>query len=62
MPSCFRSKPGPEELDMHRAPAAAAPQSMLMLAISFSPWMNTPPCFSMLADMYSRISLWGVMG
>ena len=51
-----------DELDMDRTPHAAAPQSMLMDATSFSPWMNVPPRSAMWADMYCRISLCGVMG
>ena len=61
-PSCLRLMPGDEELVMARMPVAAAPRTMLMEAISLSPWRNTPPTSSMRLDMYSGISFWGVMG
>ena len=43
MPSCLRLMPGPLDEVMARAPAAEAPSTMLMAAISLSDWMNTPP-------------------
>ena len=43
MPSCLRLMPGPLDDVMARAPAAEAPSTMLMAAISLSDWMKTPP-------------------
>ena len=47
---------------MTRAPAAAAPYTMLMAAISLSACKNVPPTFSMRLDMYAASSVCGVMG
>ena len=62
MPSCLRLMPGLELEVMARAPVAAAPSSMLMLATSLSAWMKTPPASARWALMYSGMSFWGVMG
>ena len=62
MPSCLRLMPGPLDDVMARAPAAAAPSTMLMAAISLSDWMKTPPAPGMRRAMYSVISFCGVMG
>jgi len=62
MPSCLRLMPGPLEDVIARAPAAAAPSTMLMAAISLSDWMNTPPAAGRRRAMYSVISFCGVMG
>ena len=47
---------------MARAPAAEAPSTMLMAAISLSDWMNTPPDSGMRLAMCSVSSFCGVMG
>jgi len=63
MPSCFREIPGLEDDVMARAPAAEAPSTILMAAISLSAWMKVPPLARrMLSAMYSVSSFWGVMG
>ena len=62
MPSCLRLMPGPLDDVMARAPAADAPSTMLMAAISLSDWMKTPPAPGMRLAMYSVISFCGVMG
>ena len=63
IPSCLREIPGLEEEVMARAPAALAPRTMLMAAISLSAWMKVPPSTRrMFSAMYSVSSFWGVMG
>ena len=62
MPSCFRLIPGPLDDVIARTPAADAPSTMLMAAISLSDWMNTPPLSPMRLAMCSVSSFWGVMG
>ena len=62
MPSCISEKPGPEEVVSARIPQAAAPKAMFMPATSDSVWMNWPPTSFMRQDIYSSISLCGVMG
>ena len=62
MPSCLREKPGPEELVIARWPAAAAPITMLMPASSLSVCTKSPPASGMCEDMYSSISVCGVIG
>jgi hypothetical protein len=48
---------------MALAPAAAAPITMLMEAISLSPWIKMPSfTLRRCSDMYSVSSFWGVMG
>ena len=62
MPSCFREMPGLEEDVMTRAPVPAAPYTMLIAASSLSACRKHPPTSGIRADMYSGISVWGVMG
>ena len=63
IPSCLREIPGLEDEVMERAPAALAPATMWMAAISLSDWMKTPPStLRRCSDMYSGISFCGVMG
>jgi hypothetical protein len=62
MPSCFKLMPGLEDDVMARAPAAAAPKTILMAASSDSDWMKTPPVSSMRLAMYAVSSFCGVIG
>jgi hypothetical protein len=54
--------PGPEEPVMVRSPAAAAPYTMLMAAVSDSAWTNVPPTSGKYLAAASAISLAGVIG
>jgi len=60
--SIIRLKPGPEVAVIARAPAAEAPSTAMMLAISSSIWMKTPPTSGRRWAMRSAISVEGVMG
>ena len=51
MPSPLSEMPGDEDDVMTRAPAAAAPYTMLMAAISLSACKNVPPTLGMRLDM-----------
>ncbi len=51
MPSILRLIPGEEEEVMARAPAAAAPKTMLMAATSLSACRKVPPTFGRRAAM-----------
>ena len=63
IPSCLSEIPGLDEEVMERAPAALAPVTMWMAAISLSDWMKTPPStFLRFSAMYSGSSFCGVMG
>ncbi len=44
---------------MTRAPAAAAPKTMLMAASSLSAWRKVPPTFGIRRDMYAGSSFCG---
>src|SRR5215469_2367013 len=61
-PSCIRLSPGPEDAVITRAPAAAAPYTMLMAATSLSACTNVPPTCGMYNAAASVTSLAGVMG
>ena len=58
----MREMPGDEEEVMARAPAAAAPRSMLMEATSLSAWMKQPSTFANSLDKNSGMSFCGVIG
>ena len=60
--SSFRQKPGPEVEVITRPPAAEAPMTMFMAAISLSACRKSPPLGGSSREKYSGISLWGVMG
>ena len=62
MPSCFRLMPGLEDDVIARAPAAAAPKTMLIAATSLSACRKQPSTLGMRRAMYSGISFCGVMG
>ena len=47
---------------MTRAPVPAAPYTMLIAATSLSAWRKQPPTSGMRADIYSGISVCGVIG
>ena len=51
-----------EEEVMTRAPVPAAPYTMLIAATSLSACRKQPPISGIRADMYSGISVCGVMG
>lgn len=57
MPSCFREKPGPAEVESALAPQLAAPKSMFTPASSDSVCTNWPPTSAILQDIYSSISV-----
>ena len=54
--------PCPVDAIMARTPHPAAPQTMLMASISLSALTHTPPTCGWRNDMYSRISVEGVIG
>ena len=54
--------PGPEEAVIVRSPAAAAPSTMLIAAVSDSAWTNVPPAAGNSSAALSVISLAGVIG
>jgi hypothetical protein len=60
--SCIRLMPCPVEAIMARTPHPAAPHTMLMASISLSAFRHTPPTCGCRNDMYSRISVDGVIG
>ena len=63
IPSCLREIPGLDDEVMERTPAALAPITIWIAAISLSDWMKTPPSTCRKrSDMYSGISFCGVMG
>ena len=55
--SSFRQYPGPEVLVITRPPAAEAPITMFMAAISLSACKNNPPRGGSSRAKYSGISL-----
>ena len=59
----MRLMPGLEELIIVRAPAPAAPKTMLIAAISLSAWSTTVPgCSRECSARYSSTSDCGVIG
>src|SRR5699024_6833178 len=62
MPSPLSEMPGDEDDVMARAPAAAAPYTMLIAATSLSACRYVPPTLGMRLDMYAASSVCGVMG
>ena len=62
IPSCIRLMPGPEDADITRMPADAAPYTMLMADTSLSDCKNVPPTSGKRRAAYSAISLAGVIG
>src|ERR1041384_4452971 len=60
--SCISELPGPVEAIIARAPVAAAPHTMPIASSSDSAFMHTPPACGRRHDMYSRISVDGVIG
>ena len=60
--SCIRLMPCPVDAIIARTPHAAAPHTMLIASISLSALTHTPPTCGWRCDMYSRISVDGVMG
>jgi len=60
--SCIRLMPCPVDAIMARTPQPAAPHTMLIASSSLSAFMHTPPTCGRRCDMYSRISVEGVIG
>jgi hypothetical protein len=60
--SCMRLIPWPVEAIIARTPEPAAPHTMPIASISLSAFMQTPPTAGSRVDMYSRISVDGVIG
>jgi hypothetical protein len=60
--SIISENPGPEVAVMALAPAAAAPRTEAIPAISSSIWMNFPPYLGSMAASSSATSVEGVMG
>ena len=62
IPSCISESPGPEEAVIVSSPAAAAPKTMLIAAVSDSACTNVPPIFGIRFAAASVSSLAGVIG
>ena len=60
--SAISARPGPDVAVMALAPPIAAPIIMLDEAISLSAWTNTLPSCGRRREIYSSISVCGVMG
>ena len=60
--SCMRLMPWPVDAVIARTPHPAAPHTMPIASSSLSAFMQTPPTAGSRVDMYSRISVEGVMG
>ena len=60
--SCMRLMPWPVEAIIERTPQPAAPHTMPIASISLSAFMHVPPTSGRRTDMYSRISVDGVIG
>jgi hypothetical protein len=60
--SCIRLMPWPVDAVIARTPQPAAPHTMPIASISLSAFMHVPPTSGSRVDMYSRISVEGVMG
>jgi hypothetical protein len=60
--SCISENPGPEVAVIDLTPAALAPMTAPIDAISSSIWMNRPPTWGSRSDRTSAISVDGVIG
>ena len=62
MPSLLSEMPGDDDDVMTRAPAAEAPSTILMAAISLSACSDSPPRLGICFAIYSESSVCGVIG